>query len=108
MASAVANLRAVNEGNSRFNKEALSWDSRPFVNEASRDAAKAINQRSTALQFSPKQVLEIGCGTGILSFLIAPHVERVVAVDAAEGMIEVLKQKIQRPDAPKNIEPVAV
>jgi SAM-dependent methyltransferase len=32
----------------------------------------------------------------------------VVAVDAAEGMIDMLKQKLQRPDAPKNIEPVAV
>lgn len=108
MASAVANLRAVNSGNSRFNKEALSWDSRPFVNEASQAAAKAITAKWKSSNWQPKQVLEIGCGTGILSFLIAPHVDRVVAVDAAEGMIDVLKQKIEKPDAPKNIIPVAV
>ena len=108
MASAVANLRATNSGNARFNQEALSWDSRPFVREASQEAEKAITARSRALEWKPKQVLEIGCGTGIMSFLIAPHVERVVAIDAAEGMIDVLKQKMQKEDAPKNITPIAV
>lgn len=108
MASAVSNLRAVNSGNARFNKEALNWDNRPFVREASTAACKAILSRSHSLSFKPQQVLEIGCGTGILSFLIAPHVQRVVAVDAAEGMIDVLKQKLVGPDAPKNIVPVAV
>jgi SAM-dependent methyltransferase len=108
MASAVADLRAVNAGNKRFNQEALSWDTRPFVREASEEAEKAISAKSKALNWKPKQVLEIGCGTGIMSFLIAPHVERVVAIDAAEGMIDVLKQKLQKDDAPKNILPIAV
>lgn len=108
MASAVSNLRAANAGNARFNAEALNWDSRPFVHEASQAAAKAILEKSRSLKDTPKQVLEIGCGTGILCFLIAPHVSRVVAVDAAEGMIDVLKQKLDKPDAPKNILPVAV
>lgn len=39
---------------------------------------------------------------------MAPHVERIVAVDAAEGMIDVLKQKLQKKDAPSNILPVCV
>ena len=108
MASAVANLRATNDGNKRFNQEALSWDSRPFVNEASQAAEKAITAKTRSMEWQPKQVLEIGCGTGIMSFLIAPHVERVVAIDAAEGMIDVLKQKLQRDNAPKNILPIAV
>ena len=108
MASAVANLRSAAGGNERFNQEALSWDSRPLVWKASQEAEKAITAKAAAMKWSPKQVLEIGCGTGILSFLIAPHVERVVAIDAAEGMINVLKQKVDRPDAPKNILPVCV
>ena len=106
MASAVANLR--NAGNARFNEEAKSWDNRPFVREASKEAEKAINAQFQTLNWRPKQVLEIGCGTGILSFLIAPHVERLVAIDAAEGMIDVLKQKLEQIDAPKNLLPVAV
>ncbi|KAK5115418.1 hypothetical protein LTR85_009878 [Meristemomyces frigidus] len=108
MASAVSNLKGATGGNERFNKEAAAWDARPFVHEASEAAAKAILAKCDALGFTARQVLEIGCGTGILSFLIAPHVERVVAVDAAEGMIEVLKQKLQQPGAPANITPVAV
>ena len=109
MASAVSNLRATtSNGNARFNQEALSWDSRPFVHEASQAACTAILSRLEHIRPPPKQVLEIGCGTGILSFLLAPHVERIVAVDAAEGMIEVLKTKLSKPDAPKNIVPVAV
>lgn len=39
---------------------------------------------------------------------MAPHVDTVVAADAAEGMIDVLKQKLQKDDAPKNIVPVCV
>ncbi|KAK5125874.1 hypothetical protein LTR08_005121 [Meristemomyces frigidus] len=107
MVSAVSNLSGTG-GNERFNKEAAAWDSRPFVHEASQGAAEAILRKCIALSVSPQQVLEIGCGTGILSFLIAPHVERLVAIDAAEGMIEMLEQKLQKPGAPKNIVPVAV
>lgn len=106
MASAVANIR--NGGNARFNEEAKSWDSRPFVIEASKEAQKAITAKFNNLNWHPKEVLEIGCGTGIMSFLIAPHVQRVIAIDAAQGMIDVLKQKLEAPDAPKNILPVAV
>lgn len=98
MASAVANLHSGN--NARFNAEVLSWDSRPFVHEASAGAAKAIRSRLDA-QETPQdgyQVLEIGCGTGILSFLLAKdeRIKRIVAVDAAEGMINVLKTKIAK------------
>ncbi|KAK0248432.1 hypothetical protein LTS09_016412 [Friedmanniomyces endolithicus] len=128
MASAASNLRAAaassdknsrNNGNARFNDEALSWDSRPFVHEASQAAAAAILARlnennvkhpsNGKSQTKHPQVLEIGCGTGILSFLLAPHVARIVAVDAAEGMIAVLSQKLQTtPNAPQNIVPVAI
>jgi ubiquinone/menaquinone biosynthesis C-methylase UbiE len=109
MASAVSNLHA---GNSRFNAEAAAWDSRPFVHEASKGAADAILARLKDVP-SPSdglQVLEIGCGTGILSFLLAANsrVARIVAVDAAEGMIDVLKEKLRRPGAPGNILPLAL
>ncbi|KAI7085607.1 hypothetical protein KC356_g5746 [Hortaea werneckii] len=111
MASAVSNLAAVKAsggGNERFNHEAQSWDQRPFVHEASAEAAKAILRTCNTLKYQPKQILEIGCGTGILSFLMAPHSERVVAIDAAEGMIEVLKTKMKKEKSPKNILPIAV
>lgn len=108
MASAVANLKSAGRGNARFNEEAKSWDNRPFVREASQEAQRAILAKCKELKWSPEHVLEIGCGTGIMSFLMAPHVQSVVAVDAAEGMIDVLKQKLKTEGTPKNIVPVAV
>ena len=33
------------------------------------------------------EILEIGCSTGMLSFMIAPHVHSVIAIDAAKAMI---------------------
>ena len=50
--------------------------------------------------------LEIGCGTGLLSFMVAPYVRSLVGADTAEGMIDAFKTKLSQPDAPKNIMPV--
>ncbi|KXT18306.1 hypothetical protein AC579_973 [Pseudocercospora musae] len=111
MASAVANLHSGN--NARFNAEALSWDSRPFVHEASAGAANAIRARLDRLQ-TPEagyEVLEIGCGTGILSFMLArdERVRRIVCVDAAEGMINVLKTKVEKDkEVGEKIVPLAI
>ncbi|KIV89741.1 hypothetical protein PV10_07121 [Exophiala mesophila] len=111
MATAASSLDAAS-GNERFNSEAASWDSNPFVHEASKHALKAINQRFPALRpaagSTGLNVLEIGCGTGLLSFMTAPLAKQVVAIDAAPGMIEVLKTKLKAPNSPDNIVPVAV
>lgn len=104
---------AANAGNERFNAEAAAWDSNPFVHAMSLEAWKAI-QKSVPSVFSPTgdkpgpDVLEIGCGTGLLSLETAPAANRLVAVDAAEGMINVLSSKLQEPGAPKNILPLAI
>lgn len=108
MASAASTLSS-SGGNERFNQEAAAWDSNPFVHEMSIEAWKALQKHIPALQTNGKNldVLEIGCGTGLLSFLVAPSVHQVVAVDAAQGMIDVLQAKIERSDV-KNIVPIAV
>lgn len=44
-------------------------------------------------------VLEIGCGTGLLSFQLAPHVRSLVGVDTSDGMISAFNAKTaQSPD----------
>ncbi|KEF59544.1 uncharacterized protein A1O9_04388 [Exophiala aquamarina CBS 119918] len=111
MATAASSLQA-GSGNERFNAEALNWDKNPLVHEASKQALKAISARFPTLKPSSGStgldVLEIGCGTGLLSTIVAPLVKQVVAIDAAPGMIDVLKQKLNKEDAPRNIVPVAV
>jgi SAM-dependent methyltransferase len=111
MATAASSLNA-GSGNDRFNAEATNWDKNPLVHEASRQALKAISARFPTLKPSSGStgldVLEIGCGTGLLSTITAPLAKQVVAIDAAPGMIEVLKEKLKKEDAPRNIVPVAV
>jgi len=54
-------------------------------------------------------VLEIGCGTGLLSFRVAPYVRSLLAVDAAEGMIAALTHKLHSdPHAPPNVTPLCM
>lgn len=108
MASAASSLHASN-GNERFNKEAAAWDANPFVHQMSDEAWKAIQNYVPYFQgeITNIDVLEIGCGTGLLSFLVAPKVREVVAVDAAQGMIDVLQQKVAKANV-TNIRPVAV
>ncbi|KAL3459289.1 S-adenosyl-L-methionine-dependent methyltransferase [Aspergillus heterothallicus] len=93
-------------GNERFNDEAADWDKNPSVQESSRLAFAAISPLITSLSAQKKasatgvedagelHVLEVGCGTGLLTLRVAPLVASVVAIDPAEGMIETLKRKI--------------
>lgn len=39
-------------------------------------------------------VLEIGCGTGLLSFQLAPHVRSLIGVDTSDGMIDAFNRKV--------------
>lgn len=93
----------------RFNKEAEAWDSNATVQEASQLALEALLRHVPGLE--PKRdggldVLEIGCGTGILSFLMAPHVRSLCGVDAAQGMITAFRSKLQSRPEIKNLSPV--
>ncbi|KAF4975702.1 hypothetical protein FZEAL_7542 [Fusarium zealandicum] len=98
-------------GNDRFNAEAAAWDSNPFVYAMSLEAWKAIQASVPSLFSGAGQrpdILEIGCGTGLLSLEVAPAANRLVAVDAAEGMIDVLSSKLGKPSTPQNITPLAM
>src|SRR5271169_5686241 len=98
-------------GNERFNAEAAAWDSNPFVHEASAEALKALqnlrllpaDKADPMSQDHGLDVLEIGCGTGLLTLLVAPYARQIVAVDAARGMIDALSAKLARPQAPSNV-----
>jgi SAM-dependent methyltransferase len=110
--SAVSSLQKVKNGNDRFNAEAASWDSNAGVRDASRKASEAILAHIPKIYkhrpIEKLDILEIGCGTGLLSTLLADHARHYVAVDAAQGMIDVLEGKLERGDVQKNILPLAL
>ncbi|KAH8903791.1 S-adenosyl-L-methionine-dependent methyltransferase [Coniochaeta sp. PMI_546] len=94
--------------NARFNAEAAAWDSNPSVLLASDLARKAILDRLPGPDVTSRlDVLEIGCGTGILSLALAPYFRSVTAVDAAEGMVAALQAKLSAEDCTtKNVRAV--
>lgn len=97
----------MSNGNERFNDDALTWDTKPDVLRATALAKPAYLSRLPPPEIlSTYNVLEIGCGTGILSLLLAPSVRSLTAVDAAEGMISVLNNKLSANPKVKNILPV--
>lgn len=91
-------------GNDRFNAEAAAWDANPDVHRASDGALQAILEAFPSLSAAKNnnntttRVLEIGCGTGLLSLRLAPYVASILAIDAAGGMIDALNQKLARPE----------
>ncbi|KAI4954201.1 hypothetical protein J4E91_001911 [Alternaria rosae] len=99
--------------NARFSKEALEWDSNEKHVESTSKALEAIkryvpafkdgsNRGITIISTTPARltiiadldVLEIGCGTGLLSFMLAPHVRSLIGVDTADGMISAFDTKL--------------
>ncbi|CAK7268211.1 hypothetical protein SEPCBS57363_002979 [Sporothrix epigloea] len=90
-------------GNERFSAEAAAWDKNEDVHRASESALQAILRHWPELIENKEDapirgldVLEIGCGTGLLTLRLAPYVRRIVAVDAAQGMIDALQQKLAK------------
>jgi len=88
---------------SLFDEAARTWDSKPHRVETARKVGEAI--LSTVPVSIDWKVLDFGAGTGLLTFFIAPHVSRVIALDNSKGMVEVLREKVGKLGA-DNVEPV--
>lgn len=77
----------------RFDEIAESWDE----NRDRTDLARAIGHAILAVTHphGTARALEFGCGTGLVTALLAPAVGHVVAVDNSPGMLDVLQRKAQ-------------
>ncbi len=86
-----------------FDKQAQEWDNDPQKIERAAVFAKEINgfiqpdKRLNALEF--------GCGTGLLSFKLKDFFKTITLVDNSKGMIDVLKDKIDK-EGVKNFIPL--
>jgi amino acid adenylation domain-containing protein len=54
----------------------------------------------TLLSLQPNRVLDIGCGTGMLLFRIAPHCHQYLATDFSQTVIDYLQQQLQQLQPP--------
>ncbi|KAF1846975.1 S-adenosyl-L-methionine-dependent methyltransferase [Cucurbitaria berberidis CBS 394.84] len=83
--------------NARFNEEALIWDANKKHVDVVETAFEALQRYVPALKDGTSKkydVLELGCGTGLLSFKLAPHVRSIVGIDTADGMINAFNAKL--------------
>lgn len=75
-----------------FEKAAIVWDEDPKRVLMSQTIGKAMLHR-----LAPEKtdiLLDYGTGTGSIALQFAGSVKRIIAVDTAEAMLEVLKQKL--------------
>ncbi len=76
-----------------FDEEAATWDKNPGRVKVANDIADAILGQQI---LTPEMnVLEFGCGTGLLTLRLLPLVRSVTGVDSSEGMLGVLRSKIE-------------
>ncbi|MCF6430494.1 class I SAM-dependent methyltransferase [Leisingera sp. MMG026] len=78
-----------------WNDYADGWDGNSDVRLFAARAFSALDSHAgiRGEAWQSKRVLDFGCGTGLLTELIAPHVKEVIAVDTSDRMIAVLKDK---------------
>lgn len=76
-----------------FDKVAAAWDQEPGRVKLANDVSKAI---TNAIKLdSNMDVLDFGCGTGLLTIQLQPLVRSITGIDGSQGMLDVLKAKIK-------------
>ena len=76
-----------------FNKDAESYDLKPGRVKLAQDVGKAIINEVRLSH--DMDVLDFGCGTGLVTLQLQPFVRTITAVDSSQGMLDVLKSKIE-------------
>jgi tRNA (cmo5U34)-methyltransferase len=77
----------------RFDQIAATWDGVAARVRLANAVAEAIG-RQVALTPS-MDVLDVGCGTGLLTLALHPHVRRVSGADTSQGMLDMLEGKLR-------------
>ncbi len=77
-----------------FDKAADSWDEDPAKVRLANDIADSIIRQVTLT--SGMDVLDFGCGTGLLTLRLQPFVHSVTGVDSSAAMLNVIRSKIEK------------
>ncbi len=80
-------------GTDRFDALAREWDLAPHHVRRTTDIADLLNER---IPLAGMSALEVGAGTGLLSFALAGQLSKVVASDPSQGMVDILEDKIRQ------------
>jgi ubiquinone/menaquinone biosynthesis C-methylase UbiE len=76
-----------------FDKVAVSWDDEPRRVKLAGDLADSIMGE---VKLAPDMdLLDFGCGTGLISLHLQPHVRSLLGVDTSAGMLEIFQGKLK-------------
>lgn len=75
-----------------FDQAAATWDNEPRRIALMKAVGEAILRETQPTKET--DVLDYGCGTGLVSLFLLPHVRSVTGADNSPGMLEVLRGKI--------------
>ena len=76
-----------------FDQSATNWDAEPRRVELAKAVGEAILRQVRPTR--GMDVLDYGCGTGLLGLFLLPHVRSVTGADSSPGMLQVLEDKIR-------------
>jgi 2-polyprenyl-3-methyl-5-hydroxy-6-metoxy-1,4-benzoquinol methylase len=76
-----------------FDGVARGWDEEPRRVQLAADVTEAIRR---AARLDPgTEALDLGCGTGLVTLALAPHVAAITGIDGSAEMLAVLSAKIR-------------
>ncbi len=75
-----------------FNTVASQWDENPGRLQLAEDVSRSLVQK--VLLNPGMDILDFGCGTGLITLHLQPLVRSVTSVDTSSGMLEVLRTKV--------------
>lgn len=78
---------------SEFSQKARTWESNPIHAQRSEAIAKNLVDRVSIN--TNMNGMEFGAGTGLLSFILANRFNSITMIDSAEGMVEVMQEKVE-------------
>ncbi|NSW55039.1 MAG: class I SAM-dependent methyltransferase [Armatimonadetes bacterium] len=80
------------DSQNRFDRAAATWDLNPQRIQLAMTTADAIRE---AVPVGPHMTaLEIGCGTGLVTYPLSAHLKSILAVDTSEEMLKILGEKM--------------
>ena len=75
-----------------FDQAAANWDEEPRRIALMKAIGEKVVERAPLAK--DMDILDYGCGTGLISLFLLPHVRSVTGADNSPGMLDVLRNKI--------------
>lgn len=75
-----------------FDQAAANWDEKPQRVQLAMDVAATILREVPITE--AMNALDFGCGTGLLTLQLQPHVRTIIGADSSQGMLNILNAKI--------------